>query len=46
MNGTKIIVFGVAIAVCSLAISTTNVIGIGGGCLGLLIAIVGLCKKD
>lgn len=46
MNGTKITIFGVAVAVCSLAISSMNVIGIGGGCLGLLIAIAGLCKKD
>ena len=46
MNGSKLILFGIAVAVCALAISTTNIFGICGGILGLIIAVAGLIKKD
>lgn len=46
MNGSKLILFGIAVAVCAVAISTTNFFGICGGILGLIIAAAGLFKKD
>ncbi len=45
LKGIKMILFGISVAVCSLAISTMHVIGIGGGVLGLFISIAGLYKQ-
>ncbi len=46
MKGSKTIIFGISVAVCGLAMSSNSIIAIGGGVLGLLISIVGLCKQD
>ena len=46
MKGSKLIIFGIAIAVCALAASTMNIIGLCGGGVGLIIAVAGLLKKD
>ncbi len=45
MKGTKLILFGIAVAVCGLAVSTMNFFGLLGGGLGLLIALIGLIKE-
>lgn len=46
MKGSKLIIFGIALAVCSLAASTMNVIGLCGGGIGFIIAVAGLFKRD
>lgn len=46
MKGIKISLFKITVALFGLVLSTNNVFAYGGTLLGVIIALIGLCKKD
>lgn len=46
MKGTKLILFGIAVILTGIAISTMNFFGFLGGGGGLTLALIGLFTKE
>ncbi len=46
MNGIKTMLLGIALSLSGIAFSLNNVVGIGCGAGGLLLAVIGLLKGD
>ncbi|MCI9461043.1 hypothetical protein [uncultured Oscillibacter sp.] len=46
MNGVKTMLLGIALSLLGIAFSLNNVVAIGCGCGGLLLAVIGLLKGD
>lgn len=46
MNGVKTMLLGIALCLLGIAFSLNNVVAVGCGAGGLLLAVIGLLKGD